>query len=192
MCDNVWIFLGDCEHFSDEDIPPGNSFQLEPTIRLSKEMQTIIKNHESFLFKPYGPLHEYISDCFKANLPAAFLHSYLLDNQTDKRALIDLCHAYNETAPITLVLGFTNKMYDLKNDPQASGDSVELLSKEEPTIANLLIDYFHLHKSRKDIIFSQITTLIIQTHIVFTYISYSLRFLICRRNSSSVLPNLIR
>ncbi|XP_065909687.1 uncharacterized protein [Dysidea avara] len=139
---------GGHEIFSNEDIPPGNSFQFDKIVKLSKKMKTIIQNHPSFLFKPCGPAHEYISNSLKTNLPAAFLHSYVVDNYEDQKCLKDLCYAHKEPVPITIVQKFTNKMYDLKDDVETNKQTADLLNQEEPTMANVLIDYFHLHKSR--------------------------------------------
>ena len=154
MCVNLHglYILGGHEIFSNEDIPPGNSFQFDKIVKLSKKMKAIIQNHPSFLFKPCGPAHEYISNSLKTNLPAAFLHSYVVDNYEDQKCLKDLCYAHKEPVPITIVQKFTNKMYDLKDDVETNKQTADLLNQEEPTMANVLIDYFHLHKSCKDIL----------------------------------------
>ncbi|XP_065902822.1 uncharacterized protein [Dysidea avara] len=39
-------------------------------------------------------------------------------------------------------------MYELKDDVETNKQTADLLNQKEPTMANVLIDYFHLHKSR--------------------------------------------
>jgi len=69
-----------------------------------------------------------------------FLHTYVLDNYEDQIILKDLCCAHNEPIPITIVHKFTLKMYEFEKNGIA-----ELLSRQEPTMANVLIDYLHVH-----------------------------------------------
>lgn len=40
---------------------------------------------------------------------------------------------------------------DWSRDPEANRQTAELLCLEEPTMANVLVDYFHLHKFHKDV-----------------------------------------
>jgi len=77
------------------------------------------------------------------------LHSYnyVLDNYEDQKTLKDLCCAHNEPILITIVHKFTDKMYELE-----TYGTTELLNRDEPTMANVLINYFHVHKSRKNIL----------------------------------------
>jgi len=71
------------------------------------------------------PMNAYVSDTFKANLPAAFLRSYVLDNHEDQNILKNFCSAYNKPVPITIVQKFTDQMYDLKTDPETNRQAAE-------------------------------------------------------------------
>jgi len=114
-------------------------------------MLSAIEHHSMFKVKPYGPLHKCISEPLKSTLPPAFLHTYVVDNYYDQRQLKDLCLDKGEPVPVVLVTEYATEMYDLESDSEASvnPDMVNLLKKEDPTIANLLIDYFELHKPSK-------------------------------------------
>ena len=119
-------------------------------VKISAQMQDIINQHPSFTEKPIGPVHQFLSSRFKSQLPVAFLHVYVVTNQEDAALLTSLCKKHHESIPEIIVFPFVKTIYDdLEKDSRVDPGAVEALSKENPTLANLLIDYFELHKFGK-------------------------------------------
>lgn len=101
-------------------------------------------------WKPIGPVHQFLSSCFQRQLPVAFLHVYVVTNQEDAALLKALCKKHHEPIPDVIIYPLTKIMYDdLDKDSRVDPGAVEALSKENPTLANVLVDYFELHKFGK-------------------------------------------
>jgi len=129
---------------------PGESFMLQKAVKISSKMQGIIQLHPSFTEKPIGPVHQFLSSHFQHQLPVAFLNAYVVTNQEDATMLKALCKKNHEPIPDVIVYPFVKIMYDdLEKDSRVDPRAVEALSKENPTLANVLIDYFELHKFGK-------------------------------------------
>ena len=119
-------------------------------VKTSSQMQDIIKLHPSFTEKPIGPVHQFLSPRFQSQLPVAFLHVYVVTNQEDAALLTALCKEHHESIPDIIVYPFEEIMYDdLEKDSRVDPGAVEALSMENPTLANVLMDYFELHKFGK-------------------------------------------
>ena len=63
----------------------------QKAVKISSQMQNIIKLHPSFTKKPIGPVHQFLSSRFQSQLPVAFLHVYVVTNQKDAALLTALC-----------------------------------------------------------------------------------------------------
>ena len=142
---------GDDINFSNSlDQLPGESYMHQKAVKISSQMQDIIKLHPSFTEKPIGPVHQFLSSHFQRQLPVTFLHVYVVTNQEDAALLTALCKKHHESIPDVIVYPFAKIMYnDLEKDSRVDPGAVEALSKENPTLANVLIDYFELHKFGK-------------------------------------------
>jgi len=116
-------------------------------------MQNIIDAHSKFDAKPIGPLHKHLSEHFKYTLPSAFLHCYIVSSYEDSTTIMQLCQDHHEVPPERLVRDYCTEIYtDALNDSNADANVITLLQQENPVVANLLIDYFGLHKPRKFIL----------------------------------------
>ena len=108
----------------------------QKAVKISSQMQNIIKLHPSFTKKPIGPVHQFLSSRFQSQLPVPFLYVYVVTNQKDAALLIALCKKHHESVPNIIVNPFAKVMYDdLENDSRVDPGAVEALSKENPTLA---------------------------------------------------------
>ena len=79
-------------------------------------------------------------------LPDAFLHSYVIHNHHDKAKFDDLFRQKKEPLPLVIVLQKFDEMYDdVITDPESVRGTIKALQSLDPTLANLLIDYFEAH-----------------------------------------------
>ena len=86
-------------------------------------------------------------------LPSAFLHCYIIANYEDSEMMAQLCQEYNEKVPERIIRGYHTTIYeDVLNDLSADSDVLDLLKKENLIVANVLIDYFEIHKKSKFIL----------------------------------------
>ena len=117
-----------------------DQWRCEEPVYISEEMKKIIASTTSFSDKPIGPLYEHVeSDVLLSlmHMPASFANSYIVNTTEDASHLRDLFSVHKQPQPIILVYPYQNKRYHCDN-PLLS----EALSKETPTIANLLTDHF--------------------------------------------------
>lgn len=138
------------EYLAEQDEMPGESFYHDKPVKTSKNIQEHIKNSMS-QSKPLGPLINCIpSDLVKEhNLPLAFLHAWIVDNCYDAAKLKEICLQRAQAVPIVITHKYVTKMYnhdELKNDPKADEQQIAKLSQIDPTVANVLIDYFRTHQ----------------------------------------------
>lgn len=137
----------------DENVLAGESYNDQRPIKLSKKMQKIIDNSQDFTAKPIGPLYKHLSENFTLMLPSAFLHCYIVANYEDSEMMAQLCREYKEKAPERIIRDYHTTIYeDVLNDLSADSGVVDLLKKENPIVANVLIDYFEIHKQSKFIL----------------------------------------
>jgi len=128
----------------------GESYVNQRPLKISQGMQKIIDDYSKFDAKPIGPLYKHLSEHFRYTLPSAFLHCYIVASYDDSAAIIQLCQDHHEVPPERLVRSYCTEIYaDVLNDTNADTDAINLLQQENPVVANLLIDYFGLHKHRK-------------------------------------------
>ena len=131
----------------DDEELPGESYRHQKAVKISLKMQNIIRNHPSFSEKPIGPVQQFLSERFQNQLPMAFLHVYIVTNAKDAALLQTLCKNNKEPIPEVIVYPFVKKMYgNLEKDSRIDPAAIEALDKENPTLANVLVDYFALHK----------------------------------------------
>ena len=84
---------------------------------------------------------------FKTNSTRSFLYVYIITNHEDAASLTKLCNENQEPIPHIIVYPFATNVYDdLEKDAKSNLGAIEALQRENPTIANVLIDYFDLHK----------------------------------------------
>ena len=108
---------GDINFSNSSNQLPGESFMRQKAVKISSQMQDIIKQHPSFTEKPIGPVHQFLSLRFQSQLPAAFLHAYGVTNQEDAALLTALCKKHHESIPDIIVYPFAKIMYnDLEKD----------------------------------------------------------------------------
>ena len=126
---------------------PGASMFFDKTIKISDKMQQIIATNGSIFEKmPIGPLYQCLPESLHCHLPDAFLHSYVIHNYYDKAKFDDLFKQNNEDLPSIIVMENSEKMYeDVITDPESVESTVKSLLLMDPTLANLLIDYFEVH-----------------------------------------------
>ena len=125
----------------------GESFALETPIEVTQEMQEIVDSHSGFSAKPLGPMHKCINKELQNHLPPSFLHYYILTNTQDASELAKLFNLHKEHPPNVIVYPYTSEMYqDVLECPDSGYAAISLLQKEIPVIANVLIDYFEMHK----------------------------------------------
>ena len=110
-------------------------------------MQSIIERCSQFIRKPMGPIYACIKDQhIKDRLPSDFRNSYIVDNNTDSELLKKLCEKHNETVPNRITYSFLEKRYnDLDKDPKADKGIIMTLNEENPTVANVMVDYLDIH-----------------------------------------------
>ena len=68
----------------------------------------------------------------------------------DSEVLAKLCQKYKEAVPDRIIREYGTELYeDIMNDSTAESYVIKLLREENPVVANLLIDYFEIHKQSK-------------------------------------------
>ena len=128
----------------------GDSYTHQRSIKISQKMQNIIDKHPHFSAKPIGPLYQHLSDNFRCMLPSSFLHCYVVASYEDSEVLAKLCQKYKEAVPDRIIREYGTELYeDIMNDSTAESYVIKLLREENPVVANLLIDYFEIHKQSK-------------------------------------------
>ena len=138
----------------DDDALPGASFYYDDPVVLSEDIQEHIKQFFSNT-KVVGPL----STCLpkdiieENNFPTAFLHTWVVDNHHDALRLQSFCAENGYQVPLMITYNFVTEMYStddlIRESQKANHDAIERLQKINPTIANVLIDYFSVHESSK-------------------------------------------
>ena len=111
-------------------------------------MIQIINNHPGFSATPLGPVYKHLSVKFHNMVPIAFLHVYIVTSQQDAALLAKLCLKDQQPVPDRIVYNFAGKMYEAVTEAtkHVNFETVNALKDENPTIANVLIDYFELQK----------------------------------------------
>ena len=114
---------------------------------LSKKMQSIIDHCSHFTAKPLGPIYACVKDeHIRDHLPSDFLDTYIVNCPTDSELLKTLCQQHNEPVPDRIVYSFLEKHYDdLEKVPKADKGMIAALKEENPTVANVLVDYLNIH-----------------------------------------------
>ena len=115
-----------------------------PTVQLSEELQEAIKSHPNFAAPPIGPIGDCIvSEELHRLIPQSLASCYLVHSGEDVSILREVVAAHGETQPVvtvyprcTAIQADDEKLTIVNCVPLAS------LQSENPTIANLLIDYF--------------------------------------------------
>ena len=137
-------------HCTDNDLP-GASFYYDKPVETSVEIQEHIRQFFS-CSEVLGPLFTYTPQDIveQNNLSTAFLHTWVVDNSHDTRKLQDFCLENGYQVPSIIAYKLVNKMYstnELMKDPKAHQDLIENLNRIDPTVANILIDYFNAHEN---------------------------------------------
>lgn len=116
----------------------------EPAVYLSEELQEAIKSHPSFTAPPMGPIGDYIvSEELHHMIPQSFATSYLVHSGEDVSILCEVVAAHGEPHPAVIVYPRCEAI-KAEDENLTIGDRVSLasLQLENPTIANLVIDWF--------------------------------------------------
>ena len=126
---------------------PGASMYYDKTVLVSDKMQeVIVSNSSRFGSVPIGPLYKYLPQSLHHLLPGAFHHSYVIHDQSDKAKFDDLFTHNKEHPASVIVVEKSEKLYeDVITDPESVETTVKNLCSLDPTLANLLIDYFEAH-----------------------------------------------
>ena len=124
-----------------------------PAVHVSERMQHLIKNKQNFSATPLGPIADHIiSGFFHQIISPSFLSSYVANCEQDAALLRELFAANKEPQPDIIVYPHQTEMYeDVTKDKKANDNVIAALKLENPTIANLLIDYFDAHTKCKHI-----------------------------------------
>ena len=125
---------------------PGASMYYDKTVLVSNKMhQVIVSNSSRFGSVPIVPLYKCLPQSLHRLLPDAFLHSYVIHDQSDKGKLDDL-FTHNKEHPASVIVEKSEKLYeDVITDPESVETTVKNLYSLNPTLANLLIDNFEAH-----------------------------------------------
>ena len=140
----------------------------EPAIFLSPELQEAIKNDPRFTAPPMGPIGDYIfSGGLHHVIPQSFATSYLVHSEEDVKILREVVAAHGESHPTVIVYPKCEKIQAVDENLTIGGNHVSLenLQLENPTIANLVIDWFGTTTGIANIV---------------TYPQYSLHVYFCR------------
>ena len=116
----------------------------KPAVFLSQELQEAIKSHPSFTAPPMGPIGNYIvSEELHHVIPQSVATSYLVYSEEDVKTLREVVAAHGESQPTVIVYPKCEKIQAVdENLTIGNHVSLENLQLENPTIANLLIDWF--------------------------------------------------
>ena len=126
---------------------PGASMYYDEAVKVSDKMQQLIVSCSSiFENVPIGPLYKCLPQSLHHLFPDAFLHSYVIHNHYDKVKFDDLFKQNKEHLPSVIVLQkFDNIYEDVITDPESVEGTIKALQLLDPTLANLLIDYFEAY-----------------------------------------------
>ena len=115
----------------------------EPAAYLSEELEQAIKSHPGFSSPPMGPIGDCIvSDKLRSLIPWSFATTYLVHSGEDVRILHELVAAHGETHPTVLVYPRCETMNTVDENLTIFDMPMASLLSENPTIANVLIDWF--------------------------------------------------
>lgn len=122
-----------------------------PPVDVSEKMQCLIKNKQNFSTTPIGPIANHIISRFlRQIISPSFASSYVANCCQDAALLRELFTANKEPQPDIIVYPHQTEMYkDVTKDKKANDNTIAALKLENPTIANLLIDYFDAHTKCK-------------------------------------------
>ena len=138
----------------DDDALPGASFYCDNPVVLSEDIQEHIKQFFSST-EVLGPLLTCLPKDIveENNLPTTFLHTWVVDNNHDASRLQSFCIENRYQVPLMIIYNFVTEMYStdelMRESQKANKDVIERLHKINPTIANVLIDYFNVHENSK-------------------------------------------
>lgn len=123
-----------------------DGWRLEEPIFISEDVKKQIASSSSFSATPIGPVKEHVvAKEFHNLMPPAFASSYIVNTCEDAAHLRRLLDEFYQPQPSILVYPHSTQRY---NDlPIPNKAIVEALSKENPVIANLLVDHFNRHFS---------------------------------------------
>ena len=120
----------------------------EPAVYVAEELQQTIKDHPGFSSTPIGPIGDYIiSDQLRKTIPQSFAASYVVNCVEDSTILHQLVSAHGGLMPTIIIYPHQPKMYaTVDENVTVNTVTIATLKCENPTIANLLIDYFGISK----------------------------------------------
>lgn len=126
---------------------PGDSFAYEVPVYVSEDMQHIVQSCNAFSSAPIGPIYKHIPQKLQKLLPLAFLHYYIIATHHDADELVKLFKIHQEPMPNVIIRKFASRMYpEVKFESSSNAGAVELLQIQNPTIGNVLIDFFKAHQ----------------------------------------------
>lgn len=115
----------------------------EPAAHLSEELQQAIKSHPNFSTPPLGPIGDYIvSDKLRSLIPQSFATSYVVHSGEDVHIMRELASAHGEPHPAVMVYPQCETMNTVDKNLTVFDMSMASLQCENPTIANVVIDWF--------------------------------------------------
>lgn len=121
-----------------------DQWDYESGVHLSEELQEAIKSHPSFTAPPMGPIGEFIvSEELHRMIPQSFASSYLVHSGEDVSILREVVAAHGESHPAVIVYPRCETI-EVDDENLTVGGCISLasLQLENPTIANLVIDWF--------------------------------------------------
>ena len=123
-----------------------DGWRLEEPIFISEDVKKQIASSSSFSATPIGAVKEHVvAEEFHNLMPLDFASSYIVNTCEDAAHLRKLLDEFNQPQPSILVYSYSTQRY---NDlPMPNKAIVKALSKENPVIANLLVDHFGHHFS---------------------------------------------
>lgn len=134
----------DKQKWEDYDEYQKDLWNNDPVVYVPEEAQQMIKDHPGFSAPPIGPIADCIvSDQLLNTVPQSFAASYIVNCLEDARIMRELISARGDPQPIIIVYPHQLEMYTTV-DENITVDTVSIASLkcENPTIANLVIDYF--------------------------------------------------
>lgn len=121
-----------------------DQWDYESGVHLSEELQEAIKSHPSFTAPPMGPIGEFIvSEELHCMTLQSFASSYLVHSGEDVSILREVVAAHGESHPAVIVYPRCETI-EVDDENLTVGGCISLasLQLENPTIANLVIDWF--------------------------------------------------